>query len=110
MLGEQAPQTPEFIEEPSVEVGEFDNHAVEYEICVKWINSPQGQLAKVENSQGFLNVCLHARMHKVALDMEMMQQMQAQAGPNPNASGKVASPKETDKEAPIMGEGDVATN
>lgn len=110
LLGEKAPEIPETIEEPSVEVGEFDNHAVEYEICVKWINSPQGQLAKVENPQGYLNVCLHARMHKVALDMEMMQQMQAQTGANPNASGKVASPKETDKEAPIMGEGDVAVN
>ncbi len=110
LLGEKAPDAPDTIEEPSVEVDEFDNHAVEYEICVKWINSPQGQLAKKENSQGYLNVCLHARMHKIALDMEMMQQMQSQAGPNPNASGKVASPKETDKEAPIMGEGDVATN
>lgn len=107
-IGEQMgePQ-PEMLESSSVPVEEFDDHAIELQICIKWINSPAGQLAKSENPAGYANVILHAKEHKKILD-EMMAAQQAAAAEQ--GAEKVASPKETDKEAPITGEGDVATN
>jgi hypothetical protein len=96
---------PEEIEQPSVEVGEFDEHQIELQICIKWINGPAGQLAKTENPPGYLNVLLHARAHKKILDEMMAQQAAAQQG-----AEKVASPNKLDKEAPITGESDVPTN
>lgn len=95
--------------EPSVSVGEFDNHQVELEICMKWLNSEAGRLAKIENDKGYHNVLLHAKAHKNAMMMEMMEQAQmAPQGANGAAPGR--KPKETDKEAPIVGDGDVKTN
>lgn len=94
--------------EPSVEVGEFDNHAVELDICVKWLNSEAGRLAKIENQAGYHNVLLHAKAHKNAI----MQEMMAAAPAMDEEKGATPSrrPKETDKEAPMTGDGDVKTN
>ena len=103
MMGEPQPAELEF---PSVSVEEFDDHQIELAICVKWINSPAGQLAKKENASGYTNVLLHAREHKKAVD-EMMAAQMAASG---EGAAPVESPNEQDKEAPITGEGDVQTN
>ena len=105
MMGEPQPAELEF---PSVSVEEFDDHQIELAICIKWINSPAGQLAKKENQSGYMNVLLHAREHKKAVDEMMMQQAQMAAGGD--GATPLESPNELDKEAPITGEGDVKTN
>lgn len=103
MMGQPQPEEIEF---PSVSVEEFDDHQIELAICIKWINSPAGQLAKKENDSGYMNVLLHAREHKKAVDEMMMQQMAASG----EGATPLESPNELDKEAPITGEGDVQTN
>lgn len=103
MMGEPQPEELEF---PSVSVEEFDEHQVELAICIKWINSPAGQLAKKEKPAGYRNVLLHAREHKKAVDEMMAAQMAA----NGEGAAPLESPNEQDKEAPITGEGDVKTN
>ncbi len=98
---------PEPMEEPSIPVEEFDIHAVELEICIAYLNSEAGQLLKVENSPGYMNVVLHARMHKAAMQAEMMEQQQQAM----MAEGQAPLPNtQEDASAPIKGEGDVAIN
>lgn len=90
-------QEPTPLEEPSVPVEEFDNHQVELEICIKWINSDAGQLAKLENPPGYKNVILHARMHKQAMMQEMMEQMAAQgSAPLENSKEDTKAPKDVE--------------
>ncbi len=96
--------------EPSVEVGEFDNHQVELDICITWINSEAGRLAKIENAAGYQNVLLHAKAHKNAIEMEMMKQAAMMPPEGDKGAAPPRRPKETDKEAPITGDGDVKTN
>ena len=103
MMGQPQPEEIEF---PSVSVEEFDDHQIELAICLKWINSATGQLAKKENQAGYKNVLLHAREHKKALD----EMMAAQMAPNGEGAAPLANPNEQNKEAPITGEGDVKTN
>lgn len=103
MMGQPQPAEIEF---PSVAVDEFDDHQVELAICIKWINSPAGQLAKQENPAGYKNVILHAREHKKVVD-EMMAAQMATGG---DGAAPLESPNEQNKEAPITGEGDVKTN
>jgi hypothetical protein len=95
---------------PSVEVGEFDVDAVELEICIKWLNSEAGLQAKYENQAGYQNVLLHARMHKQAMQAKMMEEMMQQGALTGNGATPNEKPKETDKEAPITGDGDVQVN
>lgn len=96
---------------PSVEVGEFDNDAVELEICIYWLNSEAGRQAKYENPNGYQNVILHARAHKMAMRMKMMEEMMANpVPPDDKGAAPGEKPKETDKEAPITGDGDVSIN
>jgi hypothetical protein len=94
-------QPPAPIEYPSVEVEEFDNHAIELEICMKYLNSEAGQLLKKENPPSYMNVVLHARMHKMAMMQEMMEQQAQGAAPLPNTK--------EDMEAPIKEDSDVQT-
>lgn len=94
------------IPQPSVEVGEFDRHQIELEICIKWLNSEAGKLAKFDNPPGYQNVLLHAKAHKDAMMQQMMEQMMA----NPGAGAPPEKPNEKDKEAPITGDGDVQVN
>ncbi len=104
MAQEEPPQGEEL---PSIEPEEFDVHAVELEIVIKWLNSPAGQLAKVENPPGYRNVVLHGRMHKAFMMMEMQEQMMMQGG----AEGSAPLPnKKENLETPIAGEKDVKTN
>lgn len=118
----EAPPSPEEImaaqdgmpmqpqEMPSVEVGEFDVDAVELEICVKWLNSEEGRQAKSENPKGYENVLLHARMHKQAMRMKMMEEMMTNPANVAPGAAPNEKPKETDKEAPITGDRDVKVN
>jgi predicted Zn-ribbon and HTH transcriptional regulator len=92
---------PEERKEPSVEVDPiFDNHAIQFEICRKWIISETGRLAKIENPDGYLNVLLHAQLHH-----QFMQQSLAMGEGAP----QVAKPTELEREAPITGEENVQT-
>ncbi len=95
------PPPPEMIEEPSVPIEEFDVHAIELEICIKFLNSEAGQLLKKENPPGYMNVMLHARGHKDMMMQEMMQQQQMQAGaegqaPLPNTKEDTKAPKDVE--------------
>ena len=98
----------------SVQVEEFDNHQVELDTCIQWINNPTGQLAKQENPPGYMNVVLHAKEHKNMMMMQAMeqqQQMMMMQGGVPPPGGEAPLPNaEPNLEAPIQGEGDVAVN
>jgi hypothetical protein len=103
---------PEMPEMPSVEIDpDFDNHAIEFEIVRKWIISEAGRQTKIDNEPGYRNVLLHGKMHLQVIQQQQQQQMMQQA--MMASSGKGATPgqkpKETQQEAPIMGEGNVAT-
>lgn len=72
---------PTMIEEegPSVSIDvEVDNHAVQASICKTWAVSEAGQLAKTEKPEGYKNVVLHLKMHLMAQQAEMMQQLAAE--------------------------------
>ena len=45
----------------------FDNHALEFEICRKWIISEAGRQTKTDNPDGYKNVLLHGKMHQQAM-------------------------------------------
>jgi hypothetical protein len=79
------PMTPEPVEVDP----DFDDHEYEWEAGLAWVNSPDGQKAKVDNPQGFENVRLHLLEHK--------QYMQAQQQPMipPGAPAEGAQPNVT---------------
>jgi predicted RNA-binding Zn-ribbon protein involved in translation (DUF1610 family) len=63
-----------------LEVGQFiipdpdlDDHKVEYEACLAWLNGPYGLDTKTTNIQGYDMIKEHARIHKQIMDMEAMQ-------------------------------------
>jgi hypothetical protein len=62
---------------------DFDNHAVEFEICRKWIISEAGRECKLENPDGYENVLLHGKAH---LDMVKQAQTAPQPPKPPNVS------------------------
>jgi hypothetical protein len=67
MNGQEAPSIPI---EP-----EIDNNELEFILVRSWLKSEEGQLAKVENPQGYKNVLLHGMAHKNAAMMLAQQQM-----------------------------------
>lgn len=102
------PLEPTF--EASVPVGEFDNHQIELEICIKWLNSEAGRQAKNENPAGYENVMLHARAHKGAMMLLMQEQMLMNPAADGGGAAPLEKPNQLDKEAPITGDGDVQVN
>jgi hypothetical protein len=89
---------PPPIEVPSVEIDpDFDRHDIEFQVIVSWINSDEGQLAKMENPAGYRNVLLHGRMHK-----QMLMPPPVEEG-----SAPTEKPNPKDKPAPIQEENDV---
>lgn len=78
--GQMVPGQPSY--QTSVPVDEIlDDHITEFATCQEWATSPEGQKAKAENPQGYLNVKLHAQDH-----MAIVQQQQAaQAVPSSSA-------------------------
>ncbi|MCI0725039.1 MAG: hypothetical protein L0338_39655 [Acidobacteria bacterium] len=88
--GMAAVTPPSFI--PSVPVDAVvDNHQVEAEVCRRFLNSPEGQLAKYENPGGYANVRAHLMAHDEQAMQRALQQamLAAPAGP---ASLKQPSP------------------
>jgi hypothetical protein len=86
---------PEDLMRPSVEVDpDFDDHQAEFAECQRWINSDEGQQAKVFNPQGFMNVRLHALQHKRALIAGPAGAGNLQDNvPDPAAAARAASAK-----------------
>jgi hypothetical protein len=86
---------------PSVEVDpDYDNHEIEFEIVRKWVISDAGRIAKVDKPDGYRNVLLHGKMHKMMMQQEMM------AAPAP---GTVPGEKPAENtEVPIQGEENVS--
>ncbi len=61
---------------------EYDDHQAHYQEVQRWVNSDEGQKAKVLNPKGFMNVRLHGLEHK---RVAQGQPITAQAGtPDPN--------------------------
>jgi ssDNA-binding Zn-finger/Zn-ribbon topoisomerase 1 len=91
-------------EAPSVDVEPImENHAIEFEICRKWIVSDAGRQTKIDNEPGYRNVLLHGKAHY----MQMQMKMQPPAtGPEGAAPPEKPNPSES-QEAPIVGEGNV---
>lgn len=103
-------EPPEPEETPSVEVDpDIDNHAIQFEICRKWLISEVGRETKIDNPDGYKNVLLHAKMHLDIMKEQQAQQAQMMAPPAKGAApGAKPNSLET-QDAPIQGEGDVQT-
>lgn len=66
---------PMMPEAPSIEVDpDYDRHEIEFAIVQKWANSEAGRLAKIDNPEGYRNVLLHGKMHKMFMQPPMMSQ------------------------------------
>jgi len=103
---------PEPIELPSVMIDpDVDNHMIEADICRSWLVGDAGRLAKVENPNGYKNVLLHMKAHKVEiarlemlqLEMQSQQQTMQQETQNAGKENK-AKPKQSEK---VSGENNV---
>lgn len=96
------PMMPEM---PSVEANPiFDDLEMGFEIVRNWIVSEAGRQAKIDNESGYRNVLLYGTMFHSLLQQ---QQMMAQTTSPTGAEGEKV--KETNQEAPIVGESNVAT-
>lgn len=72
---------------PSIPIDEeCDDHAAEMKAGMGWINGMEGQKAKAEKPQGFMNVRLHVLLHKAALQKQMAA-MQPPPGTAPARHG-----------------------
>jgi len=81
------PETDEEEEGPSIPIDpDIDNNAIQASICRGWAISEPGQLAKIENSEGYRNVILHLRDHTEVERLMMLEQQmqQAQGGAPPS--------------------------
>jgi hypothetical protein len=97
MQAEITGEPPQEHEEPSVEIDPImDNHQIEFDICRKFAVSEAGQVAKIDNPNGYKNFLLHALQHKQLIL------------PIPGAEGAapLANPKQN-KQAPITEDSNV---
>ncbi len=53
-----------------------DNHAVELEVCKRWLSSDAGQVAKADAPAGYANVRAHAMLHQRYLEQTAVQGVQ----------------------------------
>jgi hypothetical protein len=87
---------PEQMLMPSVPIDPiFDDHQVEFEECSRWINSPEGQEAKLLNPKGFQNVRLHALAHYQQMKQQAAEaaaQQQQPKGPSESINFKDLPP------------------
>jgi len=75
LIQEEPSQTPQgFVS--SLEIDIFDDHGIELEVLVGWINSSVGQQAKEQNPMGYMNIRAHATQHQEALAMMEQQKME----------------------------------
>ena len=95
-----APQLTQKLTKSSVEVDPIcDNHQVEAEECLRWINSRTGQKAKYSSDEqiklGYQNVRLHLLEHQAVMKQQAAQAAQAQlaaaAGAQPGAAAPTAA-------------------
>jgi hypothetical protein len=71
---------------PSLVPDEFaDDHSVELETCKRWLTSDAGQLARLNNPEGWANVRAHAMLHEQFMKQQMAEQ-NATTGAAPVAS------------------------
>ncbi len=85
------PQPP--MEIPSIEPDmEVDNHALEADICRRWLVGDAGRLCKTENPNGYKNVLLHMKAHKEMEQQKMMAMMPP--APPPEQADKGGENKE----------------
>jgi hypothetical protein len=92
MTGQTAPMMS------SVEIDPLlDNHKVEFEECLRWASSDDGQEARIQNPAGFANVRAHAAQHQAML----MQQAMASMPPPPPPRG--GPPKPGGEKLPVGG-------
>jgi hypothetical protein len=78
VTGQPAPPKPpvQVLNNPSVPIDpDFDNHSIEFKAGQDWINSAQGQQAKLEDPDGFMNVRLHLLLHKAQMDKAQQGQI-----------------------------------
>jgi hypothetical protein len=94
------PPVPPVITSVPIDV-DFDDHNIEYQECVSWINSAKGQEAKVSNPEGYQNVRLHALAHKAQIDaaqqkaqQQQLMMMQAKNAPSPEKPSESLSFKD----------------
>jgi hypothetical protein len=73
--GTPMPPPPPLVSSVPIDV-EYDDHAVEYAEIKRWINSPEGQTAKVQNPDWFQDVRLHGNAHKAQIDAAQAPQIQ----------------------------------
>jgi hypothetical protein len=98
MNGMPPPPEPQPEEVPSIEVDpDVDNHAIEGEICRIWLVSDAGRLCKIENPEGYRNVLLHMKMHRMIIEQQQQMAMMQASGaaaqqPNGNASPNPENP------------------
>ena len=86
--GQPAPSPPKFVS--SVPVDPLvDDHETEAEVCRIWLNSDEGQLAKYENPQGYLNIRAHLEAHEEQAEVQMLKDMMAAPAVEP--AGKSAA-------------------
>lgn len=82
---------PVMEEGPSVAVDpDIDNHSIQAQICRGWAISEPGQLAKIENSEGYKNVILHLKDHQEIeklMQLEQMMQVPQQGEASPQNEG-----------------------
>jgi hypothetical protein len=75
---------------------DVDNHGVEAEVCLAWLNGDVGIATKEQNPAAWMNVRAHFMEHQQVIQMQMAQaaQMQAQQaaqGQKPPSSSKSGS-------------------
>lgn len=51
----------------SIPIGELDNHPVEFETCLVFLNSDRGMLLKDIKISGYQNIIAHAKEHQAAI-------------------------------------------
>lgn len=77
ILKEDQPLDLQGIQVPSVQIEQdVDDHAIQFDVCIKFLKSGDGQILKEINPTGYLNVLLHALQHKQILDIQFMQQQE----------------------------------
>lgn len=93
------------VQEPSIEINEYDDDNVHAEICKEWLTSLAGRSCKVENQQGYLNVLLHWKKHNERIQQMQMQQLQQQEQINQSrvSQTKPSGNKDGNQKQPVMG-------
>jgi len=69
-----------------------DDHVTEGEICRMWLNSAEGQQAKMENAAGYANVRAHLMAHEEAAMQKALQEAMLAGGGAGGPGGNARQP------------------